>query len=352
MPSPPRPSRRAAALAALLGAALSCGTPAAIPAALAQPAPDTLAAVKARGALACGVSTGAAGLSQADSQGQWRGIDADLCRAVAAAVLGDPGRVRFVPTTTQNRFTALQSGEVDLLSRGTTWTIGRDTNLGLAFTGVTLHDGQGFLVRRSLNVASARELDGATICLQPGSTTELNLADWARSNRIAFQPVVIENFSEIQQAFFAGRCDVYSTDLTGIAAVRAGRGAEADQFVILPETISREPLGPLVRQGDSRWFAIVRWVGNALVAAEEQGVTQGNAEARRNDPNPEVQRLLGTSGEFGRALGLDNAWALNAVRAVGNYGEMWERSQGPLGVQRGQNRLAAQGGLMWSPPFR
>ena len=328
-------------------AALGLASPA-----FAQAPPDTLAAVRARGTLACGVSTGAIGLSIADSAGEWRGIDTDFCRAVAAAVLGDPAKVRFVPTTTQNRFTALQSGEVDLLSRGTTWTLGRDAGIGLAFTGVTLHDGQGFLVRTALNIRSARELDGATICLQPGSTTELNLSDWARANNVRFQPVVIENFSEIQGAFFSGRCDVYSTDLSGLAGVRAGRGDDARNYALLPEVISREPLGPLVRQGDFRWFQIVRWVGNALVAAEEQGVTQNNAEARRQDPNPEVQRLLGTTGEFGRQLGLDNAWAFNAVRAVGNYGEVWQRSQGPLGVERGQNRLAAQGGLMWSPPFR
>ncbi len=220
------------------------------------------------------------------------------------------------------------------------------------FTDVTLHDGQGFMVKRELSVTSARALDEATVCLQPGTTTELNLADWFRANNLCFTPVVIESFAEVQGAFFAGRCDVYTTDLSGLASTRAGQGPRAGDFIILPGTISREPLGPLVRQGDFRWFGIVRWVGNALVAAEEQGVTQGNAEARRNDPSPEMQRLLGTSGEFGRALGLDNAWALNAVRAVGNYGEVWERNQAPLGVERRQNRLAAQGGLMWSPLFR
>ncbi|MFT8243733.1 amino acid ABC transporter substrate-binding protein [Roseomonas sp. BN140053] len=323
-----------------------------VPPAAAQPAPDTLAAVRARGTLACGVSTGAAGLSAADSQGNWRGIDTDFCRAVAAAVLGDPNKVRFVPTTTQNRFTALQSGEVDLLSRGTTWSLSRDTGIGLAFTGVTLQDGQGFMVRRDANLSSAKQIDGATVCLQPGSTTELNLSDWARANNVRFTPVVIESFAEAQGAFFAGRCDVYTTDLSGLAGIRAGLGDRANDYVLLPEVISREPLGPIVRKGDWRWFDIVRWTGNALVAAEELGVTAANAESRRGDPNPEVQRLLGTSGEFGRAMELDNAWALNAVRAVGNYGEMWERSQAPLGVQRGPNRLVAQGGMMWSPPFR
>ncbi|MBP0446126.1 amino acid ABC transporter substrate-binding protein [Roseomonas sp. SSH11] len=321
-------------------------------AAQAQPAPDTLAAIRARGTMACAVSTGVAGLSLADSQGRWTGLDADFCRAVAAAVLGDPDKVRFVPTTPQTRFTALQSGEVDLLSRNTTWSFARDVGIGLAFPGVLLHDGQGFIVKREANVASLKELDGATICIQPGSTTELNLADWARSNNFRFTPVLIENYQEVQQAFFSGRCDSYTTDLSGLTSIRAGQGARANDFVILPDVISREPLGPMVRKGDWRWFDVVKWTLNALIAAEEQGITQANAEERRQDPNPEVQRLLGTSGEFGQQLGLERDWALRAIRAVGNYGEMWQRNQAPLGVQRGQNRLARDGGLMWSPPFR
>ncbi|WP_159350277.1 amino acid ABC transporter substrate-binding protein [Roseomonas harenae] len=318
----------------------------------AQPAPDTLAAVRARGSLACAVSTGVAGLSLADSQGRWTGLDVDFCRAVAAAVLGDPEKVRFVPTTPQTRFTALQSGEVDILARNTTWTTARDIGIGLTFAGVLLHDGQGFIVKRELNVTSLKELDGATICIQPGSTTELNLADWARTNSFRFTPVLIENYQEVQQAFFSGRCDSYTTDLSGLTSIRAGQGPRAEDYVILPDVISREPLGPMVRKGDWRWFDIVRWTLNALVAAEEQGVTQANAEAKRQDPNPETQRLLGTSGDFGRQLGLAPDWALRAIRTTGNYGEMWERNQAPLGVQRGANRLAAQGGLMWSPPFR
>ncbi|HEY8611540.1 MAG TPA: amino acid ABC transporter substrate-binding protein [Roseomonas sp.] len=332
----------------LLAATLALGTAAA----QAQPAPDTLAAVRARGTLACAVSTGVAGLSLADSQGRWTGLDADFCRAVAAAVLGDPEKVRFVPTTPQTRFTALQSGEVDLLARNTTWTAARDIGIGLTFTGVLLHDGQGFIVKREANVGSLKELDGATICIQPGSTTELNLADWARANNLNFTPVLIENFQEVQQAFFSGRCDSYTTDLSGLTSIRVGQGARANDYVILPDVISREPLGPMVRKGDWRWFDIVKWTLNALIAAEEQGVTQANAEQKRQDPNPETQRLLGTSGEFGQQLGLERDWALRAIRATGNYGEMWERNQAPLGVQRGQNRLAAQGGLMWSPPFR
>jgi general L-amino acid transport system substrate-binding protein len=268
-------------------------------------------------------------------------------------VFGDARRVRFVPTTPQTRFTALQSGEVDLLSRNTTWSFARDVPIGLSFTGVLMHDGQGFITRRELNVASARGLDGATICLQPGTTTELNLADWARSNRITFTPVVIESFQEVTQAFFSGRCDAYTTDRSGLASIRAGQGTRANDYLILPETVGAEPLGPLVRKGDFRWFDVVRWTLNALIAAEEHGVTQANAEQRAgNDPNPEVQRLLGRTGEFGAALGLDNGWARNAIRATGNYGEMWERNMTPIGLDRGPNRLARDGGLMWSPPFR
>ncbi|MBB5692954.1 amino acid ABC transporter substrate-binding protein [Muricoccus pecuniae] len=335
----------------LLAAALAAA--ALLPAAArAQPAPDTLAAVRARGSLSCGVSTGVAGLSLADSQGRWSGLDADFCRAVAAAVLGDPEKVRFVPTTPQTRFTALQSGEVDLLSRNTTWSFARDTGIGLAFAGVLLHDGQGFIVKRALGVSSLKEMDGATICIQPGSTTELNLADWARANNFRFNPVLIEDFQEVQQAFFSGRCDSYTTDLSGLTSIRAGQGARRDEFVILPDVISREPLGPMVRKGDWRWFDVVKWTLNALVAAEEGGITAANAEARRGDPNPETGRLLGTSGEFGRQIGLERDWALRAIRATGNYGEMWERNQAPLGVQRGANRLARDGGLIWSPPFR
>ncbi|MGG5819570.1 amino acid ABC transporter substrate-binding protein [Falsiroseomonas sp. HW251] len=321
--------------------------------AVAQPPPDTLGAVRARGQLSCGVSTGVVGLSQPDARGEWRGLDADFCRAVAAAVLGDGAKVRFVPTTPQTRFTALQSGEVDLLSRNTTWSFARDVPIGLAFVGVIMHDGQGFITRRDLNLADARGLDGATICLQPGTTTELNLADWARSNNVRFTPVVIENFQEVTQAFFSGRCDAYTTDRSGLASIRAGQGPRANDYVILPDTIGAEPLGPLVRKGDWRWFDIARWTLNALVAAEEHGVTAVNVEDRaRSDASPEVQRLLGRAGEFGRALGLDDAWAANAIRAVGNYGEVWQRNLAPIGLERGRDRLARDGGLMWSPPFR
>jgi general L-amino acid transport system substrate-binding protein len=339
---------RALALAAILVALVLPG-----PAPAQAPPADTLGAVRGRGQLACGVSTGVVGLSQPDARGEWRGLDTDFCRAMAAAVLGDANRVRFVPTTPQTRFTALQSGEVDLLARNTTWSFARDVTIGLSFVGVLMHDGQGFITRRELNVAEARGLDGATICLQPGTTTELNLADWARTNGISFTPVVIENFQEVTRAFFSGRCDAYTTDRSGLASIRAGQGPRANEYVILPETIGAEPLGPLVRKGDPRWFDITRWTLNALVAAEEHGVTQANAEGRaRDDANPEVQRLLGRAGDFGRALGLENNWALNAVRAIGNYGEVWGRNLAPIGLERGRDRLARDGGLMWSPPFR
>jgi general L-amino acid transport system substrate-binding protein len=268
-------------MGAALGAALGAVLGGMAPARAQAPQADTLAAVRGRGELACGVSTGVAGLSQADARGVWRGIDADFCRAMAAAVLGDPAKLRFVPTTPQNRFTALQSGEVDLLARNTTWSFARDVPVGMSFAGVLMHDGQGFMVKRELGVTEARALDGATVCLQPGTTTELNLTDWARANGISFSPVVIENFAEVQRAFFAGRCDVYTTDRSGLASTRSGLGAQAQDYVILPEVISREPLGPLVRKGDWRWFDIARWVANALVAAEEQGITAANAGPQR-----------------------------------------------------------------------
>jgi general L-amino acid transport system substrate-binding protein len=313
---------------------------------------DTLSAVRNRGQLACGVSNGVAGFSQADSQGAWRGIDTDFCRAVAAAVFGDAGRVRFVPTTVQSRFATLQSGEVDLLARNTTLSFTRDVGTGLTFPGITLYDGQGFMLRRALNISNARELDGATVCLQPGSSTETTLAEWARANAVRFSPVAIENFGDVLRAFLAGRCDVYTTDRSGLASTRAGLGNRANEFVILPDTISREPLGPMVRRGDWRWADIVKWTGHALVAAEELGITSQNVEGRPRDRNPEVQRLLGQAGDFGQALGLDNAWARNAIRAVGNYAEIWERNLAPLGLERGPNRLWRDGGLLYAPPFR
>lgn len=321
--------------------------------ALAQGAPqDTLAVVKARGQLVCGVATAGVGLSIPDSKGVWRGVDADYCRAFAAAVLGDPAKVRFVATTTQQRFTALQSGEVDVLARATTWTFTRDTSVGLVFAGVNLYDGQGFLVKKSLGVKSAKELDGATICVLPGTTSEQNLQDWFRANSIKFTPVVIEDANTIRQTFESGRCDVLSNDLTDLTGYRSSLGDRQGDYLLLPETISKEPLGPLVRQGDWRWLSIIKWVHFALVNAEDLGVTAANLEQSKQSRSPEIRRLLGVEGDFGKVLGLDPAWAANAIAAVGNYGEVWQRNQAPLGVQRGVNRLWRDGGLQYAPPFR
>jgi general L-amino acid transport system substrate-binding protein len=322
-------------------------------AALAEgPPADTLATVRARGQLVCGVATSGVGLSIPDSEGVWHGVDADYCRAFAAAVLGDPAKLRFVATSTQQRFTALQSGEVDVLARATTWTFSRDTSQGLVFTGVNLYDGQGFLVKKSLGVKSAKELDGATICLLPGTTSEQNVQDYFTSNNIKFTPVVIEDANTSHQAFLNGRCDVYSNDKTDITGFRSSLGAGANDLVILPETISKEPLGPLVRQGDWRWFSIIKWVHYALVDAEDLGITRENVDQLRDSRNPEIRRLLGIEGGFGKQLGLTDTWAVNAIKAVGNYGEVWERNQGPLGVERGLNRLWRNGGLQYAPPIR
>jgi general L-amino acid transport system substrate-binding protein len=316
------------------------------------PPKDTLQVVLQRGQLVCGVATAGVGLSIPDSQGIWRGIDADYCRALAAAVLGSADKLRFVATTTQQRFTALQSGEVDVLIRATTWTFSRDVTTGLTFTGINLYDGQGFMVRKALGVKSAAELDGATICLLPGTTSEQNVTDWFRAHGLKFQPVVIEAAADIQKAFFSGRCDVYSNDRTDMTGIRSAQGSGAEDLVILPETISKEPLGPLVRKNDVRWFDVVRWMHFALLSAEELGVTQANVEQMRSSTNPEIRRLLGAEGDFGKQLGLTDAWVVDMIKAVGNYGEIWDRNQKPLGVDRGPNRLWKDGGLQYSPPFR
>jgi general L-amino acid transport system substrate-binding protein len=312
----------------------------------------TFDAVKARGVVNCGVNTGLAGFSAPDSQGVWRGLDVDLCRAVAAAMFGDASKVRFVPTTAQQRFTALQSGEVDLLSRNSTWTLSRDTSLGLDFVGVNFYDGQGFMVKRSLGVKSAKELNGATICVQPGTTTELNLTDWFRANNLRFTPVVIERLEEVNAAFFAGRCDALTTDVSGLASVRASQGPRAEEYVILPEVISKEPLGPVVRHGDNRWADLVRWAHFAMIEAEELGLTSANIDQHLNSTNPAIQRFVGATGGFGEMLGVDNKWAYNIIKQVGNYAESFQRNVAPLGIQRGVNALWTQGGLMYSPPIR
>ena len=312
----------------------------------------TLEAVKAKGFVACGTNTGLAGFSQPDSKGVWRGIDVDVCRAVAAAVFGDANKVRYVPATTQQRFTTLQSGEVDLLSRNTTWTLSRDASLGVNFVGVNFYDGQGFMVPKKLNVKSAKQLNGATICVQPGTTTELNLADYFRANRMTFKPVVIDKLEEVLNAYFSGRCDVFTTDMSGLVSVRGSRAANPNDHVILPEVISKEPLGPLVRHGDDRWFDIVKWSLFAMIEAEEMNLTSKNIDQASSSKDPAVQRFIGASGDLGKMLGLDNRWAFNIVKQVGNYGESFEANLKPLGFERGQNALWKNGGLMYAPPLR
>ena len=311
--------------------------------------------IKARGSLICGVATGVAGFASADSQGKWTGLDVDTCRAIAAAIFGDADKVKFVPTTAQQRFTALQSGEVDLLVRTTTWTLTRDTALGFDFTGVNYYDGQGFMVNKKLGVKSAKELNGATVCVQPGTTTELNLADYFRANKMNFKPVVIEKVEEVRAAFFAGRCDVFTTDASGLYSTRAANAPNPDDYIILPEIISKEPLGPLVRHGDNQFADIVRWTLFAQIEAEEYGITSKNIDEMMKSDNPTIKRILGVTPGMGKALGVDEKWVYNIIKQVGNYGEMFERNVGmgsPLKIARGQNALWTQGGLQYAPPRR
>jgi general L-amino acid transport system substrate-binding protein len=314
---------------------------------------STLDAVRSKGYVQCGVNAGPlAGFSAPDSKGVWKGIDVDVCRAVAAAVFGDAAKVRYTPLTAQQRFTALQSGEVDILSRNTTWTITRDTSLGLNFVGVNYYDGQGFMVPKKLNVKSAKQLNGATVCVQPGTTTELNLADYFRANRMTFKPVVIETLPEVQNAYFAGRCDVFTTDHSGLISVRASRAPNPADHIILPEIISKEPLGPAVRHGDDRWFDVVKWAMFAMLEAEEMGLTSKNIDQQASSQNPAIQRIVGATGDIGKMLGIDNKWAYNIIKQVGNYGESFDANLTPLGFERGLNRLWNQGGLMYAPPIR
>jgi general L-amino acid transport system substrate-binding protein len=349
------PGLFASLLAGLLctasGAALAQANPQPAPAAGGGGSP-TLAAVKARGQLNCGVSGDVPGFSLPNSQGVMQGIDAEGCRAIAAAVLGDAKKVKFVPLNTQNRFTALQSGGIDVLVRETTWTLGREAALGLLFTGINFYDGTGFLVKKSLNVTSAKQLDGATICVQPGTSTELAIADYFRSNNMKFTPIEIADLQQIQQTFLSGRCDVYSTDSSALATFRYTQGARAGDFVLLPELISKEPLGPSVRKGDDRWFDIVRWTGFAPIDAEDHGVDQKNVDSQMNSQNPDVRRLLGLDGDLGKQLGLDPKWAYNIIKQVGNYADMWNKTMAPLSIPRGNNNLWNHGGLMYSPPLR
>ncbi|MBN9426330.1 MAG: amino acid ABC transporter substrate-binding protein [Burkholderiales bacterium] len=330
---------RAACAAALLLPTLSFAGP-------------TLDAIKQKGVLRCGVNSGLLGFSAPDAQGKWSGIDADFCKAVAAVILNDPNKVQFVPTNTQNRFTVLQSGEVDILSRNTTWTASRDATLGAVFVGTLFYDGQGFMVRKSANIKSATQLNGATICVLSGTTTELNLTDWFRTKKMTFRPVVINELSQIEQAFFSGRCDVQTTDISGLAATRM-KAPNKDDYVILPEAISKEPLGPLVRRGDWEFFTIVKWTLNGLIEAEEYGVTSANVDKLKGESkDPPIQRLVGTSGDIGKGMGLDNDWLVRAIKAVGNYGELYQRNIGPIGIARGQNAQWKDGGLMYAPPIR
>jgi len=312
----------------------------------------TLDAARARGQVLCGISGVVPGFSLSDSQGVMRGLDADSCRAVTIAALGDASKVKFVPTTTQNRFTALQSGEVDLLSRSTTWTLIREGNLGLMFAWVNYYDGTGFLVKTASGVKAGKELDGATVCVTPGSTTELAVSDYFRLNKMKFTPILIADTPEIQGAFLSGRCDAYSTDASALATFRFSQGPKAADLVLLPDIISKEPLGVMVRKGDDKWFDVVRWTFAAMVMAEEKGITSQNVDTFLESKDPDVRRLLGLEGEMGKALGLDTKWAYNVIKQVGNFGEVWDRNITPMGVPRGINNIWTKGGLQYAPPIR
>jgi general L-amino acid transport system substrate-binding protein len=316
----------------------------------------TLDAIKARGSVICGVNTGLAGFSAADSQGQWTGLDVDVCRAIAAAVLGDGNKVKWVPLTAQQRFTALQSGEIDILSRNTTWTLTRDASLGLEFTGTTYYDGQGFMVPVKSKIKSAKQLKGATVCVQSGTTTEKNLTDFSRANNLNLKPVVFEKQEAATGAYFSGRCIAFTTDASGLASVRNKEAKDPKEHVILPELISKEPLGPVVRRGDDDWFTIAKWVVFGLIEAEEYGITQANVEKMmKESQDPVIMRIVGTSEDTGKLLGLDKDWMVRAIKTTGNYGEIFERNVGPktpLNLPRGVNALWNKGGVMYAPPVR
>lgn len=314
---------------------------------------EVLDRVKEKGFIQCGVSQGLPGFSNTDEKGNWSGLDVDFCRAVAAAIFGDAGAVKYTPLSAKERFTALQSGEIDLLSRNTTWTQTRDTSLGINFTAVTYYDGQGFMVRKDLGVKSALELDGASVCTNQGTTTELNMADYFRANGMSYEPVVFEKADEVVAAYDSGRCDVYTTDASGLAAQRT-KLEEPDAHMVLPEIISKEPLGPAVSHGDDQFFDIVKWTIYATVEAEEMGLTSANIKAKTGsaDATPDQKRFAGIEGALGENLGLPADWALQAVAQVGNYGEIWERNVAPLELPRGVNSLWSKGGIMYAPPLR
>ncbi|RKF20035.1 amino acid ABC transporter substrate-binding protein [Alginatibacterium sediminis] len=319
----------------------------------AQAEGDTLSSVKSKGFLQCGVSTGLPGFSNPDAEGNWQGLDVDVCRAVAAAVLGDATKVKYTPLTAKERFTALQSGEIDVLSRNTTWTLTRDASLGLNFAGVNYYDGQGFMVSKELGVSSAKELDGAAVCIQSGTTTELNLADYFRENGMEYTPIVFDTSDQTVKGFEAGRCDVLTSDQSQLYALRI-KLADPGSAMVLPEVISKEPLGPVVRQGDDAWFNIVKWSLNAMLNAEELGLTSANVDEMAKGTNPNIRRLVGLEGPK-EALGLEPTWAYNIVKQVGSYAESFERNVGtgsPLAIDRGINALWNQGGFMYAPPIR
>jgi general L-amino acid transport system substrate-binding protein len=316
----------------------------------------TLDAIKQRGQLICGVNPSLPGFSSADSQGNWTGLDVDVCKALAATVLNDASKIKWVPLNASQRFAALQSGEVDILSRNTTWTLTRDASLGLHFTGTTYYDGQGFMVTKKSKITSAKQLKGATVCVQSGTTTEKNLNDYSKSAALNMKPVVFETQEATNKAYFAGRCQAYTTDASGLASVRNKEAGNPEDHVILPELISKEPLGPSVRRGDDEFFAIAKWVVFALIEAEEYGITQANVDQMKAESkDPVVQRILGTSEDTGKLLGLDKDWAYRAIKATGNYGEIFERNVGPksaLKLPRGANNLWSKGGYMYAPPVR
>ncbi len=337
----------------LMGIAAATGLAAMVAAGSASA--GTLDTVKGKGMITCGVSTGVAGFSIADSTGKYTGIDADTCRAYAAAIFGDVNKVKFVPATAQQRFTLLQSGEIDVLTRNTTRTLTREADLGLSFAPVNFYDGQGFMVAKALNVKSAKELKGATVCVQPGTTTELNLADFFRSNKIDFKPVVIEKLDEVENAFFSGRCDAYTTDRSGLASTRISKAPKPDDYVVLPDVISKEPLAPAVRRGDDEWYTVIEWVQYAMLEAEERGITSKNVDDMLKSDDPNVKRLLGVTPGMGKSLHLDEKWAYNAIKLVGNYGETFDRNVGKdsaLKLERGVNELWTKGGLMYGMPVR
>jgi general L-amino acid transport system substrate-binding protein len=327
------------AVAALAATAVSAGT---------------LDTVKQKGFLTCGANTGLAGFGQPDAQGNWTGLDVEYCRAIAAALFDDPGKVKFVPLSAKDRFTALQSGEVDVLIRNTTWTLSRDTSLGLNFAAVNYYDGQGFLVRKKLGVSSALELNGASVCVQQGTTTELNLADYFRANKLQLKSVTFATSDETLKAYEAGRCDAFTTDASGLYAERL-RLAKPDDHLVLPEIISKEPLGPAVRRGDDQWFGVVKWILFAMLNAEELGISSKNVDEMLKSDKPDVRRLLGVEGNFGEQLGLTNDWGVRIVKLVGNYGEIFDRNVGQgskLAIARGLNNLWTKGGIQYAPPAR